>query len=83
MSLALTSGTVRSLSPRTRLKKRHLDALQAAISDAEAWRGSLMGHYPDDEESILAEQERLAKFDARIKVMREALALVRKMNKEK
>ncbi len=68
--------------PRTRLKKRHLDALAAAIVDADGWRGSLIGHYENDAQSIADEDKRLAEFDARIAVMREALRLVRKMNRE-
>lgn len=61
------------------LSPKHIRALTWVVGEAETWRGSLMGHYPDDPESIKAEKNRLRNFDREMKLAREALYEVRRL----
>ena len=58
------------------MKRKHYRALVKAVNVAAQWRGSLTGNY-GDEESMREEDERLADFDAHIKLCREALKEIR------
>lgn len=60
----------------TALKPRHIRALKQAVADADSWRGSLIGSYPDDEQSQKDETDRLAVHDAKIALMREAVSII-------
>ncbi len=54
------------------ITRKQYNALRAAVDSAASWRGSLTGNY-GCAESIREEDERLAHFDAHIKLCREAL----------
>jgi hypothetical protein len=63
------------------MKRKHYLALRRAVQMAAEWRGSLIGHYENDDQSWIDEQNRLAPFDAHIALCREALKLIRPARK--
>ena len=64
------------------ITKKQVALLAQAVKDADAWRGSLTGHYGDDDESIREEAERLDAHDSYIAECRVALRDLRKALKK-
>ena len=55
------------------MRGKHYEALRWAVVRAAEWRGSLVGHYEDDDESLADETRRLAEFDVKVKAAKQAL----------